>query len=121
MGVCQWSEINPSDNKRRNRGKHRMTDFTAITACGECCVGCAKKKEGICPGCIEADGCVPEWADSGICKIHACCKEHNARFCGLCAEFPCAKLLDMMPWNPDIIRHLSALRDEYLVQGIKDK
>ena len=121
MGVCQWSEIIPSDNKRRNRGIHRMTDFTAITACGECCVGCAKKKEGKCPGCIEADGCVPEWADSGICKIHACCKEHNARFCGLCAEFPCAKLPDMMPWNPDIIRHLSVLRDEYLVQGIKDK
>lgn len=37
-----------------------MTDFTTITACGECCVGCSKKIEGSCPGCIEADGCVPE-------------------------------------------------------------
>lgn len=60
-----------------------MTDFTTITACGECCVECAKKKEGICPGCIEADGRVP----------------------------------DMMPWNPDIVRHLSALRDEYAKGG----
>ncbi len=50
-----------------------MTDFTTITACGECCVGCSKKKDGSCPGCIEADGRVPE-----------------------------------------IIKHLSALRDEYV-------
>lgn len=98
-----------------------MTDFTTITACGESCVGCTKKKEGVCPGCIEADGRVPEWAESGMCRIHACCKEYNARFCGLCPEFPCTKLPDMIPWNPDIIRHLSALRDEYLIQGIKDK
>jgi len=32
------------------------TDFTKITACGECCVGCKKKKEGLCQGCIESDG-----------------------------------------------------------------
>ena len=32
-----------------------MTDFTTITACGECCAGCSKKIAGSCPGCIEAD------------------------------------------------------------------
>ena len=35
-----------------------MTDFTTVTACGEFCIGCSKKKEGICPGCIETDGWV---------------------------------------------------------------
>ena len=45
-------------------------DFSTITACGECCSGCKKKMNGICKGCIEADGYVPEWSDSGRCKIH---------------------------------------------------
>lgn len=26
-----------------------MTDFTRITACGECCDGCPKKADGRCP------------------------------------------------------------------------
>ena len=32
-----------------------MTDFTLITACGECCTSCAKKADGRCPGtvCLE--------------------------------------------------------------------
>ncbi|MBR4733010.1 MAG: flavodoxin family protein [Lachnospiraceae bacterium] len=37
-----------------------MTDFSTITACGECCTGCAKKIEGSCPGCIVADANVIE-------------------------------------------------------------
>lgn len=37
-----------------------MTDFSVIAACGECCTGCEKKKDGRCRGCIEADGVVPE-------------------------------------------------------------
>ena len=98
-----------------------MTDFTTITACGECCTGCSKKKEGICPGCIETDGCVPEWAESGRCKIHACCKEHNARFCGLCNEFPCENITRIISWNPDIVQYLSALGDEYMIQNFSDK
>ena len=98
-----------------------MTDFTTITACGECCVGCSKRIEGSCPGCIEADGRVPEWAGSGMCKIHACCKEHRARFCGLCSEFPCEKLPQMISWNPEIVQHLSVLRDEYIIRNISTK
>ena len=90
-----------------------MTDFSTITACGECCTGCPKKREGKCPGCIEADGRVPEWAESGRCKVHACTRDHHVQFCGLCAEFPCAKLPSLVSWNPDIAEQMTALRNEY--------
>lgn len=92
-------------------------DFATITACGECCVGCSKKERGECPGCIEADGHVPEWAESGRCKIHTCAREHGVQFCGLCSEFPCEKLPSMISWNPNIIEHLTHLRKEYEKQG----
>ena len=90
-----------------------MTDFSTITACGECCVGCPKKLDGRCPGCIEADGRVPEWAESGRCKVHACARDHHVQFCGLCAEFPCAKFPSLISWNPDIVEKMTALRNEY--------
>lgn len=88
-------------------------DFTTITACGECCVGCQKKIDGICKGCIEADGYVPEWSESGQCRIHACVKRHNVRFCGLCAKFPCEELTTIIHWNPNIVEHLSGLAKQY--------
>ena len=90
-----------------------MTDFSTITACGECCAECPEKLDGRCPGCIEADGCVPEWAESGRCKVHACAKDHHVQFCGLCAEFPCAKLPSLVSWNADIVEQMTALRNEY--------
>ena len=90
-----------------------MTDFSTLTACGECCVGCPKKLDGRCPGCIDADGQVPEWAESGRCKVHACTRNHHVQFCGLCAEFPCAKLPSLISWNPDIVERMTALRNEY--------
>ena len=90
-----------------------MTDFSTITACGECCAGCPKKSEGKCPGCLETDGRVPEWAESGRCRVHACARDHHVQFCGLCAEFPCAKLPSLVSWNPDIVEHLTALRNEH--------
>ena len=90
-----------------------MTDFSTITACGECCTECPKKKDGRCPGCIEADGRVPEWSQSGRCRVHACTREHHVQFCGLCAEFPCEKLPSMISWNPNIVEHMTSLRDEY--------
>ena len=90
-----------------------MTDFSTITACGECCIECPKKLDGRCPGCIEADGRVPEWAESGRCKVHACVRDHHVQFCGLCTEFPCKKLPELIFWNSDIIRKMSLLRDEY--------
>ena len=82
-----------------------------ITACGECCTGCARFKQRMCPGCIEADGYVPEWTQSGRCRIHACAREHQARFCGLCENFPCDKLPKMIPWNRNIVQHLHALAE----------
>ena len=90
-----------------------MTDFSTVTACGECCGGCAKKQDGRCPGCIAADGNVPEWTESGGCRIHACARDHHVPFCGLCAEFPCEKLPVLVHWNPDIVEQMTALRNEY--------
>ncbi len=89
------------------------TDLSTITACGECCVECKKKLSGECPGCIEADGAVPEWKESGRCKIHTCVREHGVQFCGLCREFPCDKIPKLIPWNPNIVEHLTNLRDAY--------
>ena len=94
-----------------------MTDFSTITACGECCAECPKKLDGRCPGCIEADGRVPEWAESGRCRVHACTREHRVQFCGLCAEFPCEKLPQMIFWNHGIIEKMTALRDEFRRKG----
>ena len=88
-------------------------DFALITACGECCKGCKKKESGICKGCIEADGYVPEWAESGMCRIHACTREHGVTFCGLCSEFPCEELPKIIHWNPDIVEKQKMLAEKY--------
>lgn len=92
---------------------HESNEFSALTACGECCTGCKKKLAGDCPGCIEADGYVPEWAGSGRCRIHACAKDHGVTFCGDCLDFPCAALPAMMPWKKDVIEQLRALAQRY--------
>ena len=84
-------------------------DLAHVTACGECCDSCAKKADGRCGGCIEMDGRVPEWKDSGRCQIHACARDHGVQFCGLCPEFPCAELPRRIHWNPQIVEHLTAL------------
>ena len=99
-----------------------MTDFSKITACGECCAECPKKLDGRCPGCMEADGRVPEWAESGRCRVHACTREHGVQFCGLCSEFPCAQLTSLVSWNPDIAEHMTALKNEYkrIIQIVGD-
>ena len=80
-----------------------------ITACGECCTGCTKHQQGLCPGCIEADGYVPEWSQSGRCRVHACTRAHDVQFCGMCPEFPSDKLHEMIPWNTDIAEHLRSV------------
>ncbi len=95
---------------------YQEIDFSTITACGESCVRCPKKRTGECPGCIEADGAVPEWADSGRCRIHACTRNHGVPFCGLCGEFPCGQIPELISWNPDAVPHLAYLRDEYRKQ-----
>ena len=92
-------------------------DFSEITACGENCTGCEKKKSGACRGCLEADGYVPEWAASGRCPVHACCREHHVQFCGLCPEFPCADLPRLVHWNPDIVPQQQNLAEQYRRKG----
>lgn len=88
-------------------------DFTTITACGECCVGCKKKEAGSCKGCIESDGQCEEWTQSGGCPIHKCASEHNVQFCGLCTDFPCQWLKEKIVWNPKAIEHLTQLAELY--------
>ena len=92
---------------------YQKIDFTHITACGESCVKCPKKLDGRCPGCIEADGVVPEWAQSGRCRIHACAHDHGVQICALCSEFPCDRVTELIHWNPNIIPYLTYLRNEY--------
>ena len=88
-------------------------DFTKITACGECCVGCKKKEEGLCEGCIESDGRCMEWAQSGECPVHRCAKNHGVQFCGLCDEFPCDDLPKKIHWKPNVVGHLADLAKAY--------
>lgn len=89
--------------------------FDNITACGENCSGCPKMKNGSCPGCIKADGYVPAWKESGRCRIHACVKEHNAVFCGVCSRFPCDNATKLIHWKNDPVSELSELADEYRI------
>jgi len=91
-------------------------DLSTITACGECCVGCKKKDEGLCEGCIETDGHCKEWAQSGQCPVHKCATEHGVQFCGICAEFPCKELPKLIHWNPNVIELLTALADAYHIE-----
>jgi len=88
-------------------------DFSKITACGECCKECSIKLNGKCPGCIEANGYVPEWAESGTCKIHSCAGEHNVKFCGICNSFPCKQLTSMIHWNSNVLEHMTTLKSRY--------
>ena len=88
-------------------------DFSRVTACGECCDGCDKFRDGACPGCIEADGVVPGWSESGRCRVHACTREHHVQFCGLCREFSCSGIESMIHWHNGIIEHMRRLADEY--------
>lgn len=85
-----------------------MMDFAHITPCGECCAGCGKKAAGECGGCIETDGKCEEWAQSGICPVYACAREHDVPFCGVCPEFPCSHL-PMKRWRPNCEAELRQL------------
>lgn len=88
-------------------------DFSTLTACGECCTGCEKKKSGLCEGCIESDGHCKEWEQSGRCPVYACAKAHGVPFCGICPAFPCKELPQKIHWNPNIVERLYRLAEEY--------
>lgn len=96
-------------------------DFSTITACGECCVGCKKKEDGICQGCIESDGHCVEWEQSNGCPIHKCAREHKVQFCGLCKDFPCEWLIKKVVWRKNVVEELTELADLYYKQKETEK
>ncbi len=79
-------------------------DLAHITPCGGNCTPCKKWISGFCRGCIPERGRVPEWKESGGCPIFLCAQQHAAPLCGLCPDFPCAKLPKIAFWEPDIIQ-----------------
>jgi hypothetical protein len=99
----------------------KVMDFRHITPCGECCIGCLKKENGFCKGCIETSGKCEEWTGSGGCPIYLCANKHNVKFCGLCLEFPCEFLVKKVTWNKVIVKHLAKLAEEYKnIGGLSD-
>lgn len=96
--------------------ENRNIDFTRVTACGECCVGCKKKEEGLCQGCIESRGNCIEWTQSGGCPISKCALQHHVQFCGLCEDFPCNLLTQTVKWKTNIVEELTSLATKYRVQ-----
>ena len=85
-----------------------MMDFETITPCGESCVGCKKKAEGFCQGCIASDGHCKEWEQSQGCPIYLCAKRHGAKFCGICPAFPCELIL-----RKNIVSEMQEVVNEY--------
>lgn len=88
-------------------------NFERITACGECCDGCPKHRDGFCQGCRETDGHCAEWKESGGCSIHRCVSEHGTLFCGLCEAFPCDKLAKTIVWRENVVEEMKALVRAY--------
>lgn len=89
------------------------TVFSTPTPCGGDCTGCPKKADWICAGCLEMNGYVPEWAESGRYRVFACNERHGSKFCGVCGEFPCPELTDMIHRNKDIFEHMRSLAELY--------
>lgn len=57
--------------------------------CGMPCALCPRHRtdgKSRCPGC-SCDGYYTD-----VCKVHHCCRERGLDHCGLCPEFPCARL-----------------------------
>lgn len=107
-------------DEKEDRGRmNKSIDFTTITACGECCVGCKKKESGICKGCIESEGHCEEWAQSQGCPIYKCTREHGVQFCGLCKEFPCEWLTQKVFWRPNVVEELTELAELYREQDFR--
>lgn len=90
-----------------------VVDFQTITPCGESCTGCKKKTEGLCQGCKESDGHCQEWEQSQGCPIYLCAKRHDAKFCGICSEFPCEFMLRTMVWRKEVVSEMQKLARAY--------
>lgn len=92
------------------------TDFSRITPCGGNCSECEKLTSGKCAGCLKSGGkCIAMWEND--CDIFSCCQRHNAKFCGICDEFPCGFIeKTVSEWDADGIKRLKVLSDEFLHQ-----
>ncbi len=69
--------------------------------CGVYCGDCHFLGEQ-CEGCGYVEG-RPFWTTeipSGVCPLHACCREQKElEHCGLCEEFPCKGFLELKDPN----------------------
>ena len=61
------------------------------SVCGIDCDTCKYKQENGCKGCRV---CAPkgECVWGGRCELYDCAVEKKLEHCGLCGDFPCAKL-----------------------------
>ncbi len=60
--------------------------FDLIGCCGFYCGSCPTYRQGACRGCRAAHA-------PGDCFTHTCVTRRGLRFCGECADFPCADIL----------------------------
>lgn len=78
-----------------------MTDVNYAPVCGIYCGSCDFLGEQ-CKGCGYVEG-RPFWTaeiPSRICPLHDCCRnQKDLEHCGLCAEFPCKKFLELRDPN----------------------
>lgn len=58
---------------------------------------------------MPCGGCKPDPNSSGDCGIRICAKGRGLRHCGLCADFPCARLKDFAA--DGIPHHAKAIAD----------
>ncbi|MDO5845414.1 MAG: DUF3795 domain-containing protein [Methanocorpusculum sp.] len=65
-----------------------MTDF-AYGYCGMPCALCTRYRTDGTSRCL---GCSHDSYYTESCKVHHCCRAKQILHCGLCSEFPCARL-----------------------------
>jgi len=64
-----------------------------------------------CLGCRAGDG----WSE---CPARMCAEEKGVEYCFECAEFPCTKLKEKLPWTID---RLKRIKEKGLEDWIKEK
>lgn len=69
-----------------------MDGRTAETAYGYCGMPCALCSRYRAEGTSRCPGCSQNGYYTDMCKVHHCCREKGLLHCGLCADYPCARL-----------------------------
>ena len=57
--------------------------------CGMPCALCTRHRTD---GKSRCDGCSAGGYYTDVCRVYRCCREKGLTHCGLCADFPCARL-----------------------------